>query len=109
VLEYISLYFGAKTYEENISYFDKKWADEPYTGGCPAGIVRPGHMKDYECIRQPNGRIHWAGTETATRWMGHMNGAVQAGKRAAHEVIKHLGYTNHIIPTAPNYLIQSHL
>lgn len=30
----------------------------------------------------------WAGTETATEWMGYMNGAVQAGQRAANEVIQ---------------------
>ena len=32
-------------------------------------------------------RIHIAGTETATVWCGFMNGAVQAGRRAAAEVI----------------------
>ena len=31
--------------------------------------------------------MHWAGTETATVWMGYINGAVQAGKRAAAEVL----------------------
>ena len=31
-------------------------------------------------------RIHFAGTETATRWCGFMSGAVQSGKRAAMEV-----------------------
>ena len=35
-------------------------------------------------------RIHWAGTETATVWSGFMNGAVQAGTRAANEVLKKL-------------------
>ncbi|MGZ4193996.1 MAG: FAD-dependent oxidoreductase, partial [Solirubrobacteraceae bacterium] len=33
------------------------------------------------------GRIHWAGTETATVWTGYMDGAVQAGKRAAGEAL----------------------
>lgn len=37
--------------------------------------------------RKPTGRVHWAGTETATIWMGYINGAVQAGKRAATEVL----------------------
>jgi len=31
-------------------------------------------------------RIHFAGAETATVWCGFMNGAVQAGQRAAMEV-----------------------
>lgn len=37
-------------------------------------------------IRQPIGRIYFAGTETATEWSGYMEGAVQAGERAAREV-----------------------
>lgn len=32
-------------------------------------------------------RIYFAGSESSTRWCGFMNGAVQAGKRAALEVI----------------------
>ena len=35
-------------------------------------------------------RVHWAGTETATEWRGYMNGAVQAGQRAASEVLDNL-------------------
>ena len=33
------------------------------------------------------GLLHWAGTETATRWSGYMDGAVQSGQRAAAEVL----------------------
>lgn len=40
-------------------------------------------------------RIHWGGTETATVWPGFMNGAVQAGTRAANEVLHKL-YPNFI-------------
>lgn len=35
-------------------------------------------------------RIHWAGTETATQWCGYLSGAVQAGQRAALEVLAEL-------------------
>jgi monoamine oxidase len=38
-------------------------------------------------LRQPVGRIHWAGSETATRWIGFMDGAVSAGQRAAREIL----------------------
>ena len=41
-------------------------------------------------LRAPVERIHWAGTETATVWTGYMDGAVQAGKRAASEVLARL-------------------
>jgi monoamine oxidase len=48
----------------------------------------PGVMIEYgQALRAPVGRIHWAGTETATVWTGYMDGAVQAGKRAAGEAL----------------------
>jgi hypothetical protein len=44
-------------------------------------------LLDYgPAIRRPVGRIHWAGTETATFWNGYMDGAVRSGERAAEEV-----------------------
>ena len=70
------------------AYLDQVWAKEIYTGGCPVGIMPPGVMTEYAyALREPSGRIHWAGTETATAWTGYMDGAVQAGKRAAAEAL----------------------
>jgi monoamine oxidase len=43
-----------------------------------------------QALRAPVGRIHFAGTETATRWMGYMDGALEAGERAAGEVLEAL-------------------
>ncbi len=44
-----------------------------------------------EALRTSIGRLHWAGTETATVWNGYMDGAVQSGERAAGEVLAALG------------------
>ena len=33
------------------------------------------------------GRIHLAGTEAAVHWPGYMEGAIEAGERAADDVI----------------------
>ncbi len=72
-------------------YFDQVWQHEPYTGGCPVGVMPPGVMTEYSrALRAPVGPIHWAGTETATVWTGYMDGAVQSGKRAAAEALKAL-------------------
>jgi monoamine oxidase len=38
----------------------------------------------------PVGAIHWASTDTATHWSAYMEGAVDAGERAAREVIASL-------------------
>jgi monoamine oxidase len=45
----------------------------------------------HAAVREPVGRVHWAGTETATRWSGYIDGAVQSGERVAAEVIEALG------------------
>ena len=73
---------------EPAGYADKDWTAEPYSRGCYAGVPTPGTWTAYgRALREPIGRIHWAGTETATRWMGYFDGAIQAGKRAAGEVL----------------------
>ena len=38
-------------------------------------------------LRKPLGRIHWAGTETATYWNGYMDGAVRSGEEAARAIL----------------------
>jgi len=43
-----------------------------------------------QSLREPIARIHWAGTETATRWTGSMEGAILSGERAASEVLARL-------------------
>ncbi|XP_044030718.1 probable flavin-containing monoamine oxidase A isoform X1 [Siniperca chuatsi] len=74
-----------------IHYEEKDWAKEDYSGGCPVNVMTPGLLTYYHpSLRRPCGRIHWAGTETATQWCGYMSGAVQAGQRAALEVLAEL-------------------
>jgi len=83
-------YFGADA-ANPIDYFESHWAQEEWTRGCPVGIMGPGVLLPYgPAIREPVGRIHWAGTETSTYWAGYMDGAVRSGKRAAQEVLAEL-------------------
>ncbi|XP_074546838.1 putative flavin-containing monoamine oxidase A [Halichoeres trimaculatus] len=71
-----------------IHYEEKDWAKEEYSGGCPVNVMAPGLLTYYHpSLRKPCGRIHWAGTETATQWCGYMSGAIQSGQRAALEVL----------------------
>ncbi len=80
-------YFGEQARGPRM-YFDEVWAKEVYTGGCPVGVTPPGVLTEYgSALRVPVGRVHWAGTETATVWCGYMDGAIQSGKRAAGEVL----------------------
>jgi monoamine oxidase len=38
-------------------------------------------------LREPAGRIHWAGSEYATEMHGLMEGAVRSGEHAAEQVL----------------------
>eukprot|EP00742_Colponemidia_sp_Colp-10_P001990 GILJ01002125.1.p1 GENE.GILJ01002125.1~~GILJ01002125.1.p1 ORF type:complete len:508 (-),score=65.71 GILJ01002125.1:113-1636(-) len=87
VLEQLARYFGqeALACEE---YVESNWEREEFTGGAPIVAWAPGTLYSLgETLRRPWKRVHWATTETATEGCGFMDGAVQAGKRAAREVI----------------------
>lgn len=38
-------------------------------------------------LREPFMHVHFAGTETAMRWNGYMDGAIESGFRAVDEVL----------------------
>ncbi|XP_078610498.1 putative flavin-containing monoamine oxidase A [Branchiostoma floridae x Branchiostoma japonicum] len=87
VLKKFAEYFGEEAYDP-LDFAEKDWGTEPYNGGCPISIMGPGVITNFiPALRRPCGRIHWAGTETASLWCGFMNGAVQSGIRAAVEVL----------------------
>ena len=83
-------YFGPKARNAR-AVFDYPWDNDPVFRGAPIGFMPPGVLLSYgEAIRSPAGRIHWAGTETATVWNGYMDGAVESGERVAREVLSAL-------------------
>jgi len=69
-----------------LDYVDVDWGADPWSAGCVAG-VGPGVLGASARWREPHGRIHLAGTESATAWPGYMEGAIEAGDRAADEVL----------------------
>jgi len=68
------------------------WTDRQWTRGCynanpgPCGWIHFGAS-----LAEPIGPIKWAATETALAWSGYMEGAVDAGQRAAREALADLG------------------
>jgi monoamine oxidase len=71
-----------------IDYVEHDWTRERWSLGGPVAIAGVGTVYGVgSAIRTPFGRVHWAGTETATFWSGYMDGAVRAGERAAAEVL----------------------
>jgi monoamine oxidase len=90
VLGNFTKYFGSKAQHPR-EYFETNWSQKTWTRGCPVAIAGPGTLTEFgKAIREPAGKIHWAGTETSTFWNGYMDGAVRSGKRAASEVLARL-------------------
>jgi monoamine oxidase len=70
-----------------LGYVDRDWSAEPFTRGCYGAHLPPGAWTVYgPALREPVGRIHWAGTETAEHWTGYIDGAIESGQRVAAEV-----------------------
>jgi len=61
------------------------WAEQPWARGAYAYFTPRQITSWTELIRQPEGRIHFAG-EHASSWPGWMQGALESGLRAAREV-----------------------
>ncbi|CAN7997060.1 unnamed protein product [Ixodes hexagonus] len=76
-----------------VHYEEKNWLQEQYSGGCYVSTFPTGVISRFgKTIREPFHKVYFAGTESATTWPGYMDGAVQAGERAAREVRAILGY-----------------
>jgi len=87
VLKSLMKFFGPKAAAPT-DFYIANWPSETWSRGCYSGQMPPGVWTSYpNALRTPVGRIHWAGTETATRWWGYMDGAVRSGERAAEEVL----------------------
>ena len=70
-----------------ISYHEHDWGSDDLSRGCVTVLGTSAWTMFGPALREPVGRIHWAGTETSTVFPGQMEGAVLAGERAAEEVL----------------------
>jgi monoamine oxidase len=87
VLAELARHFGDAA-NRPVAYADKDWSADPWSAGCYAGVAPPGLLTAVGgALRAPCGRIHFAGTETAAHHVGYFEGAVEAGLRAADEVL----------------------
>jgi monoamine oxidase len=89
---------------EPLDYVDLDWSAEVHTRGCYGAHLPPGAWTQVgDALRTPVGRIHWAGTETATVWAGYIDGAIRSGERVADEIHAAINddASNHV-PTVDN-------
>ena len=71
-----------------VDYLEHNWSVERYSGGGMISHAPTGVLTEFgHALREPCGRIHWAGTESSPVMLGWVDGAVRSGERAASEVM----------------------
>lgn len=86
VIDDLAAYFGPDA-RRCQDYLEHDWTADEWSRGCYGAFGAPGALSRYgPALRRPVGALHWAGAETATRWVGYLDGAVSSGRRAAAEV-----------------------
>lgn len=79
--------FGSKAKAAR-EFHEQNWTVDRYSGGGMIGHTPTGVLTEYGyTLREPCGRIHWAGTESSAVMCGWIDGAVRSGERAAAEAI----------------------
>jgi len=69
-------------------FIETSWWNEEWSRGCSMAHFTLGTLTRYgHLLREPFGRVHWAGTETATVSHGAIDGAVRSGERVAAEIL----------------------
>ena len=80
---------SATKHSRLFDYLEQNWAVERYSGGGMISHTPPGVLTEFgPALREPCGRIHWAGTESSAVMYGFIDGAVRSGERAATEVME---------------------
>lgn len=87
VVDCFARYFGPRA-RRPVEYLERDWMAEEFSRGCYGAHFTPGVWTSYgEALREPVGRVHWAGAECSPVWNGYMEGAVRSGERAADDVL----------------------
>jgi monoamine oxidase len=87
VLDALTARFGSRA-QSPTAFIETPWWTEPWTRGCSMAHFPAGTLTRFgPLLREPMGRVHWAGTETATRSHGAIDGAILSGQRAAAEIL----------------------
>lgn len=85
VLAQLAAHFGEAAAHPT-SLLEHDWSADPWSTGCVAGLP-PGSGAAAAGWRAAAPPLHFAGTEAAVAWPGYMDGAIEAGERAAAEVL----------------------
>ncbi len=94
ILSQLGTIFGPKHSVEAskpIEFFEQDWSKEEFSKGCPCPVMIPKTLSRLsDTLQRPFGGIHFVGTESADKWKGYMEGALESGARGANEVVETL-------------------
>jgi monoamine oxidase len=97
VLDRLVALFGREA-GNTIAFEDQNWSASVWARGGYAASMGPGVLTTVgKYLREPHGRIYWAGTEIAVRWTCYVEGAIDSGERAAASIIA--GYASPKVAT----------
>jgi len=85
IVQEIAATFGPKTIEHN-DYHEIYWAAEPWSRGCNSYMTTGAWTAWGHALREPVGRIHWAGAEMSPIFVGQMDGAVRSAETTADTI-----------------------
>ncbi len=88
VTRQLAALFGPRA-AEPVALHVQDWSGEEWTS--PAGVAQLGDYSffGHRLYQRPalDGRLHWASTETARDYGGHIEGALAGGERAAYAIL----------------------
>lgn len=86
VLAPLVAHIGAEVLQP-VDWQEKSWHCDEFVGGGYVALPDPGTTEGFWPMPSvPVGDIHWGGSETASEHPGYLDGAIEAGRRAAAEV-----------------------
>ena len=98
VLDTVKSRFGPQA-GTPLHFVETPWWQQQWSRGCSMAHYPVGVLTKYgPLLRQLWGRVHWAGTETATLSHGAVDGAIRSGERAAREVAEALASRREALP-----------
>ncbi|KAE8382965.1 hypothetical protein BDV26DRAFT_252396 [Aspergillus bertholletiae] len=87
ITEDLIRYFGPKAADAQ-NWVIQRWDLEQFSRGGPVAYAPPGVLTAYgTSLKSPNGKLHFAGTEASSFWIGYMDGAIRSGERVATEIL----------------------
>jgi len=90
VLNSLAYMFEEPRMNNPSDYLEQNWCQEEYIGGGYLCTTPPGLLTNYgHYLYNSIGRIHWAGTESADRWPGYMEGALSSAERVVASILHH--------------------